>query len=72
MTLAFVFPGQGSQTVGMLAEARDAFAVVEHTLDEASEALGYDMGVLFSDGPAEKLSLTEFTQPAILTGSVAL
>ncbi len=72
MALAFVFPGQGSQAVGMLADAREAFPVVNETLAEASDALGYDMGVLYSDGPAEKLALTEYTQPAILTASVAL
>ena len=65
MSLAFIFPGQGSQAVGMLADARAAFPEVNETLAEASDALGYDMGALFSEGPAEKLALTEFTQPAI-------
>ncbi|MEE4202119.1 MAG: ACP S-malonyltransferase [Halieaceae bacterium] len=72
MAFAFVFPGQGSQAVGMLRAARDAFPTVDQTLAEASEALGYDMGALYDEGPAEKLALTEFTQPAILAASVAL
>lgn len=56
----------------MLRAARDAFPVVDETLAEASEALGYDLGTLYDEGPAEKLSLTEYTQPAILAASVAL
>ena len=72
MSLAFVFPGQGSQAVGMLRAARDAFPTVDETLAEASDALGYDLGALYDEGPAEKLALTEFTQPAILAASIAL
>ena len=72
MSFGVVFPGQGSQRVGMLEEAAGAFSVVSDAFSEASEALGYDLWQLVSQGPAEKLSLTEYTQPAILTASVAL
>ena len=72
MSFGVVFPGQGSQRVGMLEEAAGAFSVVSDTFFEASEALGYDLWQLVSQGPAEKLDLTEYTQPAILTASVAL
>lgn len=66
--LAFVFPGQGSQFVGMLREDQ---AVVSGIFDEASSVLGYDLWELVEQGPAEKLNQTEFTQPALLTASVA-
>jgi [acyl-carrier-protein] S-malonyltransferase len=69
--LAFVFPGQGSQTVGMLADFADNEAV-QQTFSEASEALGYNLWQLVAQGPAEKLNQTNFTQPALLTASVAL
>ncbi|MFT5296109.1 MAG: [acyl-carrier-protein] S-malonyltransferase [Colwellia sp.] len=69
--LAFVFPGQGSQTVGMLADFADN-EVVQNTFAEASEALGYNLWQLVAQGPAEKLNQTNFTQPALLTASVAL
>ena len=69
--LAFVFPGQGSQTVGMLADFADN-EVVQNTFSEASEALGYNLWQLVAQGPAEKLNQTNFTQPALLTASVAL
>jgi [acyl-carrier-protein] S-malonyltransferase len=69
--LAFVFPGQGSQTVGMLADFADN-EVVQQTFSEASEALGYNLWQLVAQGPAEKLNQTNFTQPALLTASVAL
>lgn len=72
MGLGVVFPGQGSQRVGMLAEAAAEFASVKAAFAEASDALGYDLWALVSDGPEDQLSLTEFTQPAILTASVAL
>ena len=66
---AYVFPGQGSQSVGMLvAESSEVAA----TYEEASEALGYDMGELISSGPEEVLNQTEYTQPALLTVSIAL
>jgi [acyl-carrier-protein] S-malonyltransferase len=69
--LAFVFPGQGSQTVGMLSDFADN-DVVQQTFKEASDALGYNLWQLVADGPVEKLNQTNFTQPALLTASVAL
>lgn len=69
--LAFVFPGQGSQAIAMLADFVD-HDIVQQTFSEASEVLGYDLWQLISDGPAEKLNQTNFTQPALLTASVAL
>lgn len=69
---AMVFPGQGSQKVGMLAEHHAAHAVFASTFEEASDALGYDLWALISEGPEDKLNLTENTQPALLTSSVAL
>lgn len=69
--LAFVFPGQGSQTVAMLSDFAEN-NIVQATFEEASNALGYDLWQLVSQGPAEKLNQTNFTQPALLTASVAL
>ena len=69
--LAFVFPGQGSQAVSMLSDFADN-DIVKNTFSEASKALGYDMWELVSEGPAEKLNQTNYTQPALLTASVAL
>ncbi|CZF79478.1 Malonyl CoA-acyl carrier protein transacylase [Grimontia celer] len=69
---AVVFPGQGSQAVGMLAELGEKFAIVKETFAEASEALGYDLWALVQDGPAEDLNQTNRTQPALLTASVAI
>ncbi|QYJ73787.1 ACP S-malonyltransferase [Shewanella sp. FJAT-52076] len=69
---AFVFPGQGSQAVGMLAELAADFPVVTETFAEASAALGYDLWALVQDGPAEQLNQTQKTQPALLTASVAI
>ncbi|HJW80690.1 MAG TPA: [acyl-carrier-protein] S-malonyltransferase, partial [Acidiferrobacterales bacterium] len=63
MTLAFVFPGQGSQSVGMLNALADAYPQVQKTFSEASTALGYDLWAIASAGPAEKLNQTEITQP---------
>lgn len=71
-TLAMIFPGQGSQHVGMLAELAAAHPIVIDTFDEASEVLGYDLWQLVQNGTAEELSLTHITQPAILTASVAI
>ena len=71
-SLAFVFPGQGSQTVGMLAELGAQHAVIRETFAEASAALGYDLWALTQEGPAELLNQTDKTQPAILAASVAL
>ncbi len=70
--LAFVFPGQGSQKVGMLAEIAGEFAIVGETFQEASDALGYDMWNMVQNGEQEQLNLTENTQPILLTSSVAL
>ncbi|MBL5820670.1 ACP S-malonyltransferase [Serratia marcescens] len=69
---AFVFPGQGSQTVGMLAELAAQFPIVEETFGEASSALGYDLWQLVQQGPAEELNKTWQTQPALLAASVAI
>ncbi|MCR0998605.1 ACP S-malonyltransferase [Serratia rubidaea] len=69
---AFVFPGQGSQTVGMLAELAAEFPVVEQTFGGASAALGYDLWQLVQQGPAEELNKTWQTQPALLAASVAI
>ncbi|MBK4716371.1 MULTISPECIES: ACP S-malonyltransferase [Tenebrionibacter/Tenebrionicola group] len=69
---AFVFPGQGSQSVGMLADMAARFPVIEETFREASAALGYDLWALTQQGPAEELNKTWQTQPALLTASVAL
>jgi [acyl-carrier-protein] S-malonyltransferase len=70
-SIAFLFPGQGSQAVGMGKELSDNHAVARRTFDEADEALGYKLSQLCFEGPEEKLKLTEITQPAILTASVA-
>jgi [acyl-carrier-protein] S-malonyltransferase len=70
--LAFVFPGQGSQSVGMLDDLAVAFPMVRDTFDEASAVLGYDLWSLTSDGPKEALDRTEHTQPAMLTAAVAI
>lgn len=71
-TIAFVFPGQGSQAVGMLAEIGAAESSIIQTFAEASDALGYDLWALCQEGPSEQLNQTDKTQPAILTASVAL
>jgi [acyl-carrier-protein] S-malonyltransferase len=69
--LAFVFPGQGSQSVGMLAEISGESAVIRATFDEASEILGYDLWQLVARGPADELNATERTQPAMLAAGIA-
>src|SRR5216683_5664107 len=69
--LAFLFPGQGSQAVGMGRELAAAHPVAQQTFDEADAALDYKLSQLCFEGPEEKLKLTEITQPAILTVSVA-
>ena len=71
-TLAFVFPGQGSQSVGMLAELAAGFPEVRKTFDEASEGAGIDLWALSQDGPEAELGKTENTQPALLAASVAI
>jgi len=72
MKSAFIFPGQGSQSVGMLSAAAEAWPIINKTFDEASNALGYDLWQLCQKGPAEELNQTMVTQPALLTASVAL
>ena len=69
---AMVFPGQGSQTVGMLAELAGGYPIVQETFKQASEVLGYDLWQLVQEGPAEELNKTWQTQPALLTASVAV
>ncbi|MGL5791758.1 MAG: ACP S-malonyltransferase [Plesiomonas shigelloides] len=71
-TFAMVFPGQGSQSVGMLADLAQQFPIVEQTFAEASAVLGYDLWALVQQGPAEELNKTWQTQPALLTASVAI
>ena len=71
MGFAFVFPGQGSQSVGMLGTLAAAEPQVRATFEEASQVLGYDLWQLVSEGPAEALNATERTQPAMLTAGVA-
>ena len=71
-SLAFVFPGQGSQSLNMLAEHGAQRPVILETFAEASEALGYDLWALTQQGPEEQLNQTDKTQPAILTASLAL
>lgn len=70
--LAIVFPGQGSQSVGMLADLYQQFDVVKQTFTEASSALGYDLWTLVANGPEADLNETHRTQPALLTASVAV
>lgn len=69
---AMVFPGQGSQAVGMLAELAGQFPIVEETFKQASDVLGYDLWQLVQQGPAEELNKTWQTQPALLAASVAI
>lgn len=69
--IGFVFPGQGSQSVGMGKALYDAHSSLKSVYDEATTVLGYDIAELCFTGPAEQLNLTEFTQPALLVSSVA-
>ncbi|CQJ55430.1 ACP S-malonyltransferase [Yersinia enterocolitica] len=69
---AMVFPGQGSQSLGMLADLAAQFPIVEETFSEASSVLGYDLWQLVQQGPTEELNKTWQTQPALLTASVAI
>lgn len=71
MKIAFVFPGQGSQSVGML-DAWQGNAAVADALAEASQALGQDLGALIAQGPAEQLNLTTNTQPVMLAAGAAI
>ena len=69
--LALIFPGQGSQEIGMLADLAAAHPVVQQTFAEASSVLGYDLWALAQTGPESELNKTAITQPAVLTASVA-
>lgn len=69
--IGLVFPGQGSQSVGMGKALYDAYPQLKQVYDEASAVLGYDAASLCFEGPAERLNLTEFTQPALLVSSIA-
>ncbi len=69
--LAFVFPGQGSQSVGMMSDLNEAHPVVKETFDEASETFGQDMWKLAQEGPQELLAQTEITQPIMFVAGVA-
>ena len=71
MTLAMVFPGQGSQSVGMQSALAQQFETVKTTYDEASEGLGYNLWRLVQEGPKEELNNTLVTQPAMLLAGVA-
>ncbi len=71
MSLAFVFPGQGSQSLGMLKDLAEAESAVTDTFKLASAALGYDLWDIIQNGPAEKLNSTDITQPALLAAGVA-
>lgn len=70
--LAFVFPGQGSQSVGMLVEMAEAYPEIKDTFAQASDVLGFDLWSLVADGPVEELNQTHNTQPAMLAAGVAL
>ena len=70
--LAFVFPGQGSQKIGMLADLSSQYSLVAETFSEASSALGYDLWDLVQNGSQDDINLTERTQPLLLAASVAI
>ncbi|GGC74467.1 ACP S-malonyltransferase [Marinobacter halophilus] len=72
MKSAFVFPGQGSQSIGMLRAAAELWPMISETFDEASNVLGYDVWHLCQRGPVEELNQTAITQPVLLTASIAL
>ena len=72
MTFAMVFPGQGSQSVGMLSDIAEEFTQVEMVYQEASDILGYDLWKLIQNGPEEELNKTHITQPAMLAGGIAM
>jgi [acyl-carrier-protein] S-malonyltransferase len=70
-TIALLFPGQGSQSIGMGKDLFEKYPIARQTFDEADEALGYKLSQLCFEGPEDQLRLTEITQPAILTASIA-
>jgi [acyl-carrier-protein] S-malonyltransferase len=70
--VAFVFPGQGSQKIGMLSQLASVDSIIQGTFSEASDALGYDLWHLVQNGSQEEINLTERTQPILLTASVAI
>ncbi len=72
MSLAFVFPGQGSQAIGMVGALAEAYPQVQETFQEASDALGYDLWDVVANGPAEELNKTQTTQPAMLAAGIAV
>lgn len=69
--IALIFPGQGSQVVGMGKDLADKYPVARQTFQEADDALGFNLSQVCFEGPEEQLRLTEITQPAILTASIA-
>jgi [acyl-carrier-protein] S-malonyltransferase len=71
-TLAIVFPGQGSQSIGMLSELAVSYPLVSETFTQASDVLGYDLWKLSQDGPKDELNRTDRTQPAMLAAGVAV
>ena len=72
MKIAFIFPGQGSQSVGMARDFIENFPEARSVFETASSVLGFDLAALCVNGPAERLNLTENTQPAILAASMAV
>lgn len=72
MSIGYVFPGQGAQAVGMLADLREAYSHLDERLLEASQIIDEDLIALIQDGPAERLNQTEITQPVMLATSIAL
>src|SRR5258708_19284521 len=69
--IAFIFPGQGLQALGMGKDLAEKYSIARQTFEEADQALGYKLSQICFEGPEEQLRLTEITQPAILTASIA-
>ena len=72
MTIAMVFPGQGSQSIGMLSDYAETWPQIEETFNQASDVLAYDCWDIVCNGPAEKLNKTEITQPIMLAADIAV